>query len=328
VEPMIVLGLGETGEPLFLLPLGKWRLGPFRIARFLGGKLANFNFGPWRRESAHAGAVAGAMARLRGAAPELDALVLLSQPERWEGLANPFGMLASQPSPSFGYRFALGGMSYVEIIANRLGRDTRRTLRKKENRLKQLPGYRYVRPRTAADVDRYLDAFFAQKTARLAEQGIENTLGSREVANFLREACHRGLAEGRPTIELHALVCDAEVLAVCGCTTDGRRFCSMFNSYTLSEAARQSPGLLLLLYVIEDCAKRDAAIFDLGVGEADYKLHICDEPEPLFDVFLPLSARGRALAHGIALAARLKRTMKRSPPLMRLAFVMRRLVRR
>lgn len=327
VEPLIVLGLGEAGEPLFVLPLGKWRLGPFTVARFLGGKHSNFNFGPWRRDGAPAGTLDALLARLKAAAPDVDALALLNQPERWEGLANPFATLGGQPSPSFGYRFTLGGRSYVEIIASQIGRGSRRTLRKKENRLKQLPGYRYARAGAPAEVDRYFQAFFAQKAGRLAERGIDNSLGSPEARSFLREACHHGLANGRPTIELHGLETDGEVLAVFGCINDGRRFCSMFNSYTLGEHARQSPGLILMLHVINDCAARGAAIFDLGVGEANYKTHFCNEPEPLFDLFVPMSARGRLLAPALALAGRLKRAAKRSPLLMRCAGHLRRIVR-
>ena len=327
ITPLIVLGLGEAGEPLFLLPLGKSRLGPFTVARFLGGKHANFNFGPWRRDGIPAGALAAVLARLKAEAPEIDALALLNQPERWEGVANPFAALGGQPSPSFGYRFTLDGRSYEEIVASQLGRDSRRTLRKKENRLKQLAGYRYARARTPAEVDRYFQAFFAQKAGRLAEQGIDNSLGSPEATSFLREACHHGLGKGSPTIELHGLETEAEVLAVFGCINDVRRFCSMFNSYTLSDNARQSPGLILMLHVIKDCAERGAAIFDLGVGEAHYKTHFCNEPEPLFDSFVGLSARGRMLAPALMLGGRLKRAAKRSPVLMRFAARLRRIAR-
>jgi CelD/BcsL family acetyltransferase involved in cellulose biosynthesis len=324
VEPLIVVGRGD-GDAQFLLPLGKYRRGPFTVARFLGGKHANFNFGLWTRDGADAGALDDILAALRASAPDVDALVLLNQPESWDGLANPLAVPARQPSPSFGYRLALNGKPYATLIAERLGGTSRRRLRNKEHRLGALPGYCYQRATTGPTVDRLLDAFVAQKAARLSEQGIDNIFGRCGVVDFLRAACHQGLAHGRPTIELHGLECDAEVLAVFGLVNDGRRFSCMFNSYTLSEHARQSPGLLLLLHVIEDCAARGAAVFDLGVGEADYKTHLCDETETLFDAFLPLTARGRALTSALALAARVKRSVKHSPPLMRLAQLTRRL---
>ena len=45
----------------------------------------------------------------------------------------------------------------------------------------------------------------------------------------------------------------------------------MFNTYTLSEHSRHSPGLILLMHMIEDCAARGVRSFDIGVGRARYK---------------------------------------------------------
>ena len=36
--------------------------------------------------------------------------------------------------------------------------------------------------------------------------------------------------------------------------------------------------------------------FDLGIGEARYKATYCDAAVPLFDIVLPLNAKGRILA--------------------------------
>ena len=70
----------------------------------------------------------------------------------------------------------------------------------------------------------------------------------------------------------------------------------MFNTYTLGENARHSPGLILLMHMIGECADRGLRSFDIGVGEAHYKSFFCKEPEPLFDIFLPLTPRGRLAA--------------------------------
>src|SRR5262245_35285043 len=49
VRPAIVIGFGGDGEPLFLWPFGRRRIGPVTIAGFLGSKHACFNVGLWRR---------------------------------------------------------------------------------------------------------------------------------------------------------------------------------------------------------------------------------------------------------------------------------------
>jgi hypothetical protein len=57
----------------------------------------------------------------------------------------------------------------------------------------------------------------------------------------------------------------------------------MFNTYTLGEHSRHSPGLILLRHMVVDSADRGLRAFDLGVGKAEYKSTFCDEVEPLFD---------------------------------------------
>jgi CelD/BcsL family acetyltransferase involved in cellulose biosynthesis len=326
VSALLVTGFDAKGDPLFLLPLGAFASGRFAIVRFLGGKHANYNFGPWRRDFVCDGAVLRALIDwLAEARPELDAIELLNQPESWDGLPNPLRVLAHQSSPSDGFRLALAG-SAEELFERVLSNGMRGRLRTKERKLQKLPGYRHARAKTATDVERYLKAFFAQKAARLAEQGIDNVFASPGVSDFIREACLLGLEQEKPVIEIHALESDDDVLAIFAGVNDGRRFSSMFNSYTLGDGARQSPGLLLLTQVIRDCLARGVCIYDHGVGEAQYKSFFSDAAEPLFDSFFGLSPRGQALAAAIAAKATLKRWIKRSPRALELALALRRML--
>ena len=68
VEPLLVVGRGVDGAPLFLWPLGIQAVGPFSVARFLGGKHTNFNLGLWRRDlaaSITAAELRGVLERIR-----------------------------------------------------------------------------------------------------------------------------------------------------------------------------------------------------------------------------------------------------------------------
>jgi len=326
VSALLITGFDAKGEPLFLLPFGVFARGRFAVVRFLGGKHANYNFGPWRRDFVCDAAILRALIDwLAEARPELDAIELRNQPESWDGLSNPLRALAYQGSPSDGYRLALTGTA-EELLERILSNSMRGRLRTKERKLEKLPGYRYVRAKTEAEVERFLDAFSAQKAARLAEQGIDNAFASPGVADFIREACLFGLDQEKPVIEIHALDCDGDVLALFAGVNDGRRFSSMFNSYTLGDGARQSPGLLLLVHVIRDCMARGVTAYDHGVGEAQYKSFFSDATEPLFDSFFGLSPRGQALAAAIAAKATLKRWVKRSPRALELATALRRLL--
>jgi CelD/BcsL family acetyltransferase involved in cellulose biosynthesis len=165
-------------------------------------------------------------------------------------------------------------------------------------------------------VDKLLDQFFPLKAAHMAAQGISNAFSPPGAEDFVREACHAGLADGRPQLELHALMSGDEALAIYGGVQDGKRYSLMINTYTLGDASRHSPGLVLLLHVIGSCADRGFTSFDIGVGRETYKSFFCREEETLVDSYLPLSAVGRLAAYAFSAAGETKRIIKDNPRLL------------
>ncbi|MFL9823901.1 GNAT family N-acetyltransferase [Rhodoplanes sp. SY1] len=320
-QPLVVIGRDRDGIPAFLWPFVVSR-GLLSIARFPGGSHSGLNIGLWRPDAA-AAMTTGAMVRdllVRiGRQHGIDAFALVRQPRRWRGLDNPFALLPSQPSVDdvLATTFPEGGTPEDAVKAT-LTRDMRGRLRNKERKLEKLDGYGYRRVTTGADADRVLDAFLAQKAAQFAAQGIRNVFTAPGVEDFLRAACHAGLADGRPGIELHALEGGGEVIAVMGGVCDQYRFSCMFNAYTTSENGRWSPGLILIGHIARDCATRGVASFDLGPGAASYKTFFCREPQGLFDSMVPVSLAGRVAALGLAGVASAKRRAKESPLVMRL----------
>jgi CelD/BcsL family acetyltransferase involved in cellulose biosynthesis len=101
----------------------------------------------------------------------------------------------------------------------------------------------------------------------------------------------------------------------------------MFNTYTVSAVSRFSPGLVLIRYIIDHYAERGYRSLDLGVGSDSYKKLFCKANEPIFDFFIPLSARGAVAATALSAANRAKRLVKGSPALLRLAQRLRRAAR-
>ncbi len=320
VTPFVIVGFDASGKPAFLWPMGRAKRGPVNVISFLGGKHTNFNFGLWRRdvvENITADDIRAVFARLAAQGYPADVFNLLRQPRSWEGVVNPFAFLPHQVSASESLRLALDAPG-AALIKKVLSPAMRGRLRTKERRLQKLPGYRYLRATTAAEADRLLNAFFSLKTAHMAAQALPNIFADPRQEAFLREACHHGLAAGEPLIEIHALECDGELLALFAGINDGRRFSAMFNTYTQSDSARQSPGLVLLIHIVANLADRGLRSFDLGVGEARYKTFFCKDPEPLFDNFLPLTPLGRLAAVVGRYGYRMKRQIKRSRRLWRL----------
>jgi CelD/BcsL family acetyltransferase involved in cellulose biosynthesis len=320
VTPFLVTGFDEAGEPLFLWPFGRLRKGPLHLVRFLGSKHANFNVGLWRRDALATIDADDLRATLACIAERgIDLVALLNQPFTWDGIANPFRLLPHQTSVDMSAHARFGGESEDVLSSSMRGR-----LRAKERKLQGLPGYRYVQPTSADEVDRLLDSFFRLKSAHMAAQGLGNVFAEPGVAEFLRVACHSRLPDGKPLIEIHALEGGGEVLALFGTTVDEYRFSSMFNTYTLGAHARHSPGLILLMHMVGDCARRGVRSFDIGVGRAHYKSLFCREAEPLFDTFLPLTARGRIAAAAFSSTFAAKRAIKQNRALWSAVLAMRR----
>lgn len=322
VTPLIAVAYDTGGEPLALLPLGKFSRGPFAVACYLAGKHANYNFGIWRRNHPFThDFVMQMFDALAAAEPDLVAIELHNQPYSWHGADNPLLAFPHQPSPSTGYRLKLGE-SGEAVLKRQLTSSYRGRIRGKEKKLAALPGYRYFVAQTPAEISRCMNAFFAQKREYMLTLKIPNPFEEPEVEAFLRAA-----AESR-VLEIHALECEREVLALYAAVTDGRRLSTMISSYTASENARWSPGIITLSHAVANAADRGFEIMDLGVGEAEYKLVYCDEKEELFDSFLPLSKAGHAIVPLLRAQANLKRFVKSSPVLWRAAKTVRGLLPR
>ncbi|HEY2137515.1 MAG TPA: GNAT family N-acetyltransferase, partial [Xanthobacteraceae bacterium] len=297
-SPLVAVVRDERDEPVFLLPLA-CRVGRIlNVARYPGGRHSQLNMGVWRRDFAAAAtahdinAVLAAIAERHG----IDLFVLLNQPAVWDGRRNPLAQLPHQAAPDDVFRVDFAGETGEQVIKSRLKPALRGLLKSKEKKLAKLAGYRYFRAATAAEADRLLGAFLTQKAAHFKQQGVRNVFAAPGVAAFLRAACVDGLETGQPAIELHAIEGDGEVLAVMGGTASAQRFSAMFNSYTLTEHARWSPGLILIARMLRDCADRGLESYDLGAGYASYKRFFCKTVDPMFDSFVAFSERGHIAA--------------------------------
>lgn len=315
-----------TGEPLLLLPLAVTSRGPLKVARFIGGKHANFNMpvlgaGASRLDAATLTAALTEAGRKAG----IDMFMLSSQPLEWEGVPNPLVALGGQASPSFGYKLALAADGEA-LLQGRLSKDTRKKLRQKEGKLAAMGTVSYRKATTAEEAQHILAAFFRLKAARFQSQGIDDPFAEPAVRRFLEEAAVTGLDQGRPTVELHALLLDERPVAIYGAVTDATRFCGLFTAFDPDpEISRSTPGDILLMAMIKDCCARGLKTFDLGVGEARYKAQVCDQTEALIDSFLPVTPLGRLAAGVTALATRLKRGIKQSPQGQKLIAMVRKL---
>jgi len=71
--------------------------------------------------------------------------------------------------------------------------------------------------------------------------------------------------------------------------------------------------------IIDHYAGLGYRALDLGIGSDDYKRLFCKDDEPIFDSFIPLSARGKLTAGVMSGVNRTKRMVKHNPALLEMA---------
>jgi CelD/BcsL family acetyltransferase involved in cellulose biosynthesis len=314
---LIAIARDAERRPLALLPLASFRKFGVTIASFMGGKHSTFNMALWDRDFA-AGATEADMAALMAGISEhsgADLLALYQQPKTWLDLPNPLALLPHQPSAN---DCPLLVMEPGADPSTRISNSFRRRLKGKERKLTPQP-VRYYIAGEDADITRLLDWFFQVKPLRMAEQKLPNVFADPGIEDFVRAACLARLDGGGRAIDIHALECGDEVIAIFAGVADGHRFSMMFNTYTMSGNAKYSPGLILMRDIIDHYAANGYRALDLGIGSDDYKRLFCKNDKPIFDSFVPLTARGRMAASVMSGLNRAKRMVKQNPALFEMA---------
>jgi CelD/BcsL family acetyltransferase involved in cellulose biosynthesis len=247
---------------------------------------------------------------------EADVLALHQQPLRWRDLPNPIALLAHQPSANDCPVLKMEpGAAPTALVS----KSFRQRLKGKERKLQALPGFRYHLATSDEDIARLLDWFFRIKPLRMAEQKLPDVFAEPGIEAFIRAACSARMEGGNRVIDIHALECDDEVIAIYTGLADGHRFSMMFNTYTMSPNSKYSPGLILMRDIVDHFAVRDYRALDLGIGSDDYKRLFCKDDEPIFDSFIALSQRGKLAAGIMSGLNRTKRMVKHNPALLEMA---------
>jgi CelD/BcsL family acetyltransferase involved in cellulose biosynthesis len=327
-RPYVIIAYDGERRPLLLLPLAIRQESGIRVANFMGGKHATFNMALWDSDfamTANTTDLEALISAIRDRSEAADVLALHRQPLKWHDKRNPMALLPHQTSVNdCPVMMLVSGAP----LAERVSQSLRGRLKGKERKLKSLSGYRYYIAAEDADIIRLMDAFFRIKPQRMAEQDLPNVFEEPGVEDFIRDACMKRLENGERAIQIHALECDDEVIAIFAGVADGDRFSMMFNTYTVSGNSRHSPGLILIRHIVDYYAERGYRTLDLGVGSDGYKRLFCKDDEPIFDCFIPLSLRGTVAAVAMAGLNRTKYLVKRSPALLQAAHRLRRAIRR
>lgn len=312
----------DADRPVMLLALSISRRLGLTVASGIGGKHANFHMPLTSGPGAMSEHETRGVLREIGRRLALDLFAFANVPTHWGGRAS---VLAAGGRPSASNAYATPLDPDPEVTAQRAWSSaSRKRLRQKERYLAKLGTVGFLVASGEAETGRVLDAFFRQKEERFRALGIADPFLAPEQRDFIRAASRPG-PDGTAALQLYALTVDDVVVSTFGGAIDRRRISGMFLSFEEGhEAARYSPGDVLVSRVIADSCRQGLETFDLGVGEARYKGTFCNVTQTLVDVMVPVTLRGRVFASLLRGALALKRRIKQDPRAMRWVGLLRR----
>ncbi len=323
--PAVMTLRDEAGALAGLFPLvvSQSRLGT--LARFVGGKHANYNMpliAPRHAAGLDAKACHALLRQFAQHLPGIDAFHFINQPRDWKGAPAPFACMAVWPAvhASYALDLAEGGEAAMTRV---MSKHARKILRAKRRKLHDMGELRFIRAETPEDITRIADAFEVQKAERFEAMGIANPFTHAGIMDFLRAGAMPTDA-GDPPLVWHALQLDDRVISTTIGAVDGERFAGMASSFLAEpEIMKHSAGELLLTDIIADEALRGRRVFDLGVGESRYKTTFCDIVEQMVETVQPVSPRGYAILAALQMHRMAKQAglslQRRHPALARFA---------
>jgi CelD/BcsL family acetyltransferase involved in cellulose biosynthesis len=319
----VLATLSAEGQPVFSLALEVTSSGPFRVARFMGGRHANGNFAaadPSWLTKADGAAIRSMLAAVASARPDIDLVALERLLPDLDGIANPLASLPHFPSPNLSLAVGLAG-GFDALLSRASGKRKRKKHRAQTRKFEAVGSQRRIEARTADEVNRLLDAFFEMKEFRFRKMGIANVFGEPEVRAFFRALFVEALSDDKPSFVLHGL---GKLRAVTGSSSSGKRLICEFGAIADDDLAHTSPGDFLFFDNIEEACESGFDVYDFSVGDEPYKRLWCDIETQHFEVLIPLTLKGRALALVLQQGARLKACIKNSPTIWKLTKVLRR----
>lgn len=316
-----ILTVFKNGQPLLALPLEVVRVGPLSVARFMGGSHANANF------PACAAACEGLDAKtlsqtiaatLAANRPDIDACVLEQQMPELGGMTNPLAALPHQTSPNIALAVSLKA-GFDGVLAKHNGKKRRKKHRYQCRKFEEAGGHRIITAQTPEETERLFAAYLEMKAIWFRKNRLRDVFAGEQIRGFFTHLFAEALKQENLTYYMEALEVGGILRAVSASSrVDGRVVCE-FGGIAEDDMTQFSPGEFLTYESIQTACRDGNTIFDYGVGDEHYKRLWCDEEIHHFDVVLPLTAKGRIYSGIKRPLTALKRRVKSSYRLTRLA---------
>lgn len=307
----VMYGTSALGQPLFLLPLLKNRIGPLNILEPPGWKHSAYQTGLFTETcELHAGAKpqASIWKHVARAVPGVDAIVMRGVPQS-DLLASHSlyqGLTFASAEPAL--RMHLPA-DWETVYNSKTTSKTRSNDRRHERRLAEMGSFSFVAASTVAARRAFTSQLLEQKSAQLCHDGLPNPFEAESVRQF-----YLRLAEDE-TAYVSALVLDGKPIALNFGMIHGEDFHGMVMSMAPGSALQYGPGRVLMRRTIEDLSRKAIRTIDFGVGAHEYKEAWADEEIERRDVLIPLSIKGRLYTSAMRQFLTAKGGLKTNPVL-------------
>jgi CelD/BcsL family acetyltransferase involved in cellulose biosynthesis len=328
VVPAVVVGHFANGETAFILPLAVDRWHPLRRLCWLGQDLCDYNgpllsrdFGK-RVAPHHFLALWRKLHAQMQSDPQLrhDWVEFEKMPETVGSQINPFTSFDLTPNADSAHIVRLPG-DWETFYRAKRSSATRRHDRAKRKRMSQCGDIRFVTAADPADVRMSLETLMRQKSLAFGRKGIPDMFARPGYREFFLDIGSNPAA--RHLVHVSRVEIGATYAAVNFAVVLDDCYYHILSSYCDGQLAHYGPGALHLRELMAHAIGRGLRRFDFTIGDERYKTEWCDLHLRLFDYSAAATWRGWP-ANVLSMARRrLKRFIKQTPAVWRMALQLR-----
>lgn len=326
INPLFIVGY-VGGQVEFILPLEISKKFGITTAHLIATEQSNLNFALCSTlflSTCGLDFVTHLKSDVKSLAPFIDVIVLDRMRMQLKDKRNPFEDILTTKNQNASFQLPL-----LDEFDDTLGQLNRKRRRKKfrntEKRIRDAGGYTYTIANSFAENEKILNEFFRQKTKRLKSQGLPNVFEDDQLMDFFSEVCALD-NDDIGSMELHAIILkkepyDGQILAISAITPKRDHAICQFSSFheEINDILDCSPGEFLFYLAIQNFNQRGFRKFDFGIGDQPYKRSWCTECDEHFDGTLSFTLFGKIYAQVQRMKTDLKRYVKSSKQLHKIA---------